>query len=404
MIPFRSRQQVPPEPEILRLCVCEPSDDNWNELRKLVTGAVDWPALASLTRAHGVSALIAPRIESLYAAGAVSSDAVSALRPDSLTATAHAMHMQAKLEALLKTAAAANIPLIVLKGSAIASMLYPKPLLRLSTDIDVLCKEEDYARLYDLLVAGGYSALDDRVLPGACSDLETSFEQHFHAPGTSVLIEVHVDGIKLGVKPVNSVSVWERAVPVQIGSCETLSLSPRDLALMLPVHLHRHGFSRFQWFKDIDLLLRKYGDELDWDQVVEDARREGATSSLWLTFSFLQTMLGTPVPDGLLARLKPGIFTRTAWKMVWPEHDIRSMKGTTRRRLVQFSVSESWRGTIPSLVLMGRRREKLQILFRRLTRRRATREAAAPGTTVSEPVSSSELAREDSGSTGRKVS
>lgn len=350
---------------MLRALVSGPEHSDSETVRSFLNGPFDWDRFVALAEENGASGLIASHISDLNSQGLIPGPVAAHFATRAIGIAAMSMRTTAVVEQIYKIAAPLGIPLIVMKGAAVSHLLYENPSTRFSGDIDLLCKEEDYTRLHDALTSAGFVAEDERQLPGKCSSLETAFEQHFRTPGDGIPIELHVDSIKLGVKPNNADSVWERAIPVNIGKTTALSLSYRDLALMLPVHLHRHGFTRLAWFKDIELLIKNHGHEIDWDLVVSDAEAEGATSSLWLTLGLLRDMLGTDLPEGLVQKLRPSPLTRLGWRLIWPRKRVLALEASTKRRVVQFSVGESWRGTIPSLVLMGRRREKLAILFHR---------------------------------------
>lgn len=379
----KSEKERRPESELLALCIQSDWRKNLPRIGELVKGDIDWPSFAELTRDNRVSGLLAPVFNELEREGVLTAKATEGVKHNAFLATATALHFQSILEDFLSLLEDKDLPVIVLKGLALSHMLYEEPLARPCGDLDILIHPEDYARLHEILVAAGYEALDEKELPKHSSDLETTFEQHFLAPGGGVQIEVHTDSIKLGVKPAGAEAVWDRAVPVKIGNSTALSMCPRDLALMLPIHLHRHGFIRLLWFKDIDLLVRTQGDKIDWDLVIQDARDEGATSSLWLTLTYMQKLLDTPVPEHVLKQTRPKLAMRLMWRMLWTENRVLNLDGITRRRMVQFAVDESWRGTIPSLLLMGRRTEKLKIMFSRLIRRKKKAQVGSTGARIS---------------------
>ncbi len=99
--------------------------------------------------------------------------------------------------------------------------------------------------------------------------------------------------------------------------------------------------------------------------IVAAARAEWAGASLWYTFQFARKMLGTPFPDEVMSELRPSRLIRWALSRICTESNVLNLRSTARRRAVQFSVLESWRGMMPSLLLMGRRREKMAILIHR---------------------------------------
>ena len=114
--------------------------------------------------------------------------------------------------------------------------------------------------------------------------------------------------------------------------------------------------------------MRACDNTLDWDLVVEIARREGVESSVWYGLRLVSTLLGTPAPRPQLRRLCPGPLLRALYGCLWPVSRIADLDGYMRRRGVQFHAAESWRGMLPSLVLMGRRRARARTLVQHVVR------------------------------------
>ena len=135
------------------------------------------------------------------------------------------------------------------------------------------------------------------------------------------------------------------------------------------MHVHKHGFNRLIWLKDLDLLVREYGDLLNWDVVQASARAEGVEGSVWYTLWLAASVLGTPVPAGPLRALSPTLPVRLLYRLVWPPTGVANLHGHMRRRAVQFLAADSWRGMLPNLVLMGRRRARLRAIASAVLRR-----------------------------------
>ena len=148
-----------------------------------------------------------------------------------------------------------------------------------------------------------------------------------------------------------------------------LMLGPEDQLVQLSVHAHKHGFERLIWIKDIDLLLRAYEDRLRWNVVRAVAGREGVASSVWYAVLLARRILGTPVPQAAMAMLTPPSPVRALYSLLWPPGRIAGLKGFSRRRAVQFHAAESWRGMLPSLLLMGRRGTRLRAIVQQMARR-----------------------------------
>jgi hypothetical protein len=142
-----------------------------------------------------------------------------------------------------------------------------------------------------------------------------------------------------------------------------LALGDDDQLVQLCVHVHKHGFERLIWLKDVDLLVRRRAQHIDWERVSAIAHREGAAASVWYALEVAFRLLGTPVPleDWHLA---PSLLERALYRRVWPLERIGSLDARMHRRAVQFDQADSWRGMLPTLLFMGRRRERLSRIAR----------------------------------------
>lgn len=160
---------------------------------------------------------------------------------------------------------------------------------------------------------------------------------------------------------------WARAAPLP-GVPGALMLGLEDQVVQLSVHVNKHGFSRLIWLKDLDLLLRAHGPALDWALVEQQARREGVAASVWYTLELTRALLGCPLPAAV-GRLRPSWAMRGLYRATWPVRRIASLEGFLQRRAVQFFVSESLRGMLPSLVFMGRKGVRARMLALAVLRR-----------------------------------
>jgi len=138
-------------------------------------------------------------------------------------------------------------------------------------------------------------------------------------------------------------------------------LGLEDQVVQLSVHAHKHGFNRLIWFKDLDLLLRQHASQVNWKLVEEVAHKEGVTASVWYALQLTQAVLGTALPP-TAPRLAPRGLVRLLYSAMWPAARVCNLQGLWRRRAVQVYVAESWRGTLPSLVMMGRRGDRVRLI------------------------------------------
>jgi hypothetical protein len=357
-----TRRSPSPEARFVTLCVREPALADAAAVNAAAAAVRDWAAVVAVAERHRATAYVR---QALARTGVtIPQAAEQALSRAAFAALAQAMALEGILPPALDALAAAGVPVLVLKGPVLARTIYAERALRPYADVDLCVPAEHEAAAAAALVACGfqeisYEAEAARQAHAAHVHVDDSAAYHrmFVSSDGRSLLELHADPLQLGVRPTCEAARWQRALPVP-GLPGALMLCPEDQLVQLSVHAHKHGFDRLIWLKDLDLLLRTYGLRFDWDLVVAVARQEGVCASVWYSLELATSLLGTPVPDPVRRRLRPGLVVRALYAAVWPQARIAALQGFMRRRAVQFHAAESWRGLLPSLILMGRRRER----------------------------------------------
>ena len=366
--------RVSAEARFITRCVRAPDDLLPRELHQVAQVVQDWPAVAELAARHGVSGFVRQAV--VRDGVAVPPFVAEGLRNATLAQITHVARLDAALAKILPALQAAAVPTIVLKGPVLSRLVYPDPSLRPYSDIDLTVREPDELRVVETLLATGLV----EVPHGAEVDRLTH-AHHVHGGGAFHRVFMAPDGraaaswwsftsirSRWGSGPTNEAARWMRACSVETLP-GALMLSLEDQVIQLSVHVHKHGFNRLIWLKDLDLLVRSYGDTLDWAAVRAGARAEGVASSVWYTLWLARAVLATPVPPAPLRTLAPSLPVRLLYRLVWPPSGVANLHGHMRRRAVQFLAADSWRGMLPNLVLMGRRgarfRAMLSAVFRR---------------------------------------
>jgi hypothetical protein len=353
------------EARFLLLCTREPEDVDASELRDVVAGIDDWFWTVRTSCRHGLAGLVAAAVarHSLELPEAAS----TLLRETVLEDAARRLSLETRLEEVLADLDSAGVSAIVIKGPSVARTLYSSRRLRPFTDIDLVVTRRDLAIAADVLAGRGYeerSYAAEAARRAHAGDAGSGGDFHlvFVAPDGNTF-ELHAEPLQLGLPPACEAGRWLRSRPLP-GLDNALMLCPEDQLIQLATHVHKHGFSRLIWLKDIDLLCRRF--DLDWDLVAEAAGAEGVRASVWYSLTLARLLLLTPLPRRAEQRLRPSLPERALYRALWPARRIASLQGFMRRRSVQFHAAESWSGMLPSLVVMGRRADRLRALFRGL--------------------------------------
>lgn len=254
------------------------------------------------------------------------------------TETLQNLFLEAELQRVLHAFQEANIAIILFKGPALAYTVYPQPDQRTYHDLDMLIHEDDLPRARDMLADMGYSfyeefrsnVTDDRrrgynfTLKPADSWLEVLIELHTAPHDSDIGMDFDV------------AALWANAQPITVLGEPTLTMHPIDHLLYLCWHYRFHSFSRLLWLYDLVMIIRSGGDHLDWDRLVEQARRQKLATTVYYCLTWCRDLFGVPVPERVREALKPPPLCRLLverFAMRDPASALATQHGYSRRVL-----------------------------------------------------------------------
>lgn len=210
---------------------------------------------------------------------------------DARTLVAAAHRNQRLTLQVLDALSAAGVTPIALKGSVLATRLYPMPLARPATDVDVLVSPTE-------LEAAGAALSKLGLARQADPALADPFEEHHHLAwaGPRGLVEVHFRLISsLGRGLFDDAAIRARARDFTFEGRQVRLLSPEDEFLYLAVHAANHGFLRASWLVDLQLFLTRDGN-LDFETMMARAADAGFRHALLVTLRLLERGLDVQLP------------------------------------------------------------------------------------------------------------
>lgn len=282
--------------KLLRACLCaEGPGDAAGAVQRLAPAKLD--ALVTLAAQEGVAPLLRIALRDMEL------PAQAQQRLDSAywaTAARNTRLLQA-LRAILDLLSGQGIPVIVLKGAALAEPLYGNIALRPMGDLDLLLHREDMPRAVAALGEVGYRPAHAEPRPGAhlAHEIELMLYQ---ASAPDLLVELHwsLFDAALYRERLPMAWFWQTAIEAPVGGapCRVLGHVAQVLHLCGHAMLHHQG-ERLLWTVDVARYLARYGGELDTDLLSDMARR----CHLVLP---LRELLARLAQDGL-ARLPAGL-------------------------------------------------------------------------------------------------
>jgi hypothetical protein len=175
----------------------------------------------------------------------------------------------------------AGIGVLVLKGAALAHVVYPRPGLRVMRDIDILVSASNAERAQTLLGRMGYRApLTADYVPADFKHLPMAQRE---VDGMTITIEVHraLIGKSPFYQPIQITleETWEtlsqKAIPFMVQGVTAYTLGYNDML----THIFRHMFDdvylrhlRLINWADLVSVAEKFVDEIDWTRVAPRIR------------------------------------------------------------------------------------------------------------------------------------
>jgi hypothetical protein len=294
---------LPPEARLLLFSTRAPSLEDDRAISELVAGPMNWRLVGALAEREKLLPVLWNRLHGHT--DAVPPDIADRIHAQAAVTEFRMAMTETVLHDVVKRLAAENIDVMLLKGAALATTVYPSFAARPMGDLDILVQPEQAQRAWQCLVDAGWTA----EFAGG----EEFYEGHHHLVGLTdpnglhLVLEVHRAMLPIpGPFLLDESEVWRDARPVQLGSTTAWVPSDQHLLLHLCVHF---GWSDMLFsglgrtVRDVTALL-EHG-RIDWPGFIELARRTKASTCAYWTLRIARDLSGASVPETALAALRP---------------------------------------------------------------------------------------------------
>jgi hypothetical protein len=202
---------------------------------------------------HGVDALV---WEALVGTGGRGASLRTALEPRIRAAAARDLFVRRDLQNVVAALAAATVPALITKGTALAYTVYPQPWLRPRTDSDLLVRHGDVAAASRVLEACGYTR-SDAISTGELVSHQVAFERT-DAHDVHHVIDLHwkIVNPQVVADALSFDELWRGAQRAPaLGPAARVPSAIGSLALGCVHRLaHHQGHDRLVWLYDLKLL------------------------------------------------------------------------------------------------------------------------------------------------------
>lgn len=218
----------------------------------------------------------------------------------------HASHVEMRLQETLTSFAVVGVPVVLLKGAALATTAYGSWAERPMGDLDVLVAPRDISSAREAALAAGWAEAEE-MYPAH------RYEDHQHLPplldksGTGLSLELHTElcipGHSFGV---STSDLWREGRRLDDLPGAVHVPSPLHSALHLGVHFawsHLMRFGTWRTIRDLSVLATLH--PALWAKIGDAARERRVASCMYWTLRIARDAGGIEVPPSLLAELAP---------------------------------------------------------------------------------------------------
>jgi len=273
----------------------------------------DWTLLVEKAQQEGVSAVLFHNITKHHLEDLIPRESYRNLSNHYYANLKRNMSLIGELREVLATFQQAGIPCIVLKGIALAELVYPNIGMRGMSDVDILVKKEELFTVDEHLSSLGYTSADSTVTKaihnpvGYLASLEyrknaspLNLHVHWHTVNTSVPATMFVEQIDIN-------RLWEHSTVTAVADSHALMLRPEHLIIYLCEHALRvgHSFDRLVLICDIFFSVKAFEKIIDWDFIVEESRRFNLSRFVYYSLAIVKHYTSLDIADGCIAKLRP---------------------------------------------------------------------------------------------------
>ncbi len=212
-----------------------------------------------------------------------------------------------RLRALLRSLAEVGVVPVVLKGCVLGARIYPEPLLRYTSDIDIMVAPDQLQRTRETLASSGWTlqAADDDHYPPAYNHHDT-----WRSPG--MIIELHRWLVtSFGTRWGEPAATMPYTVEAELDGVPLRLLEPELELVFLTLHAANHLAERLSWLLDLKLFCDHHPN-LDWDRFERHAAEAGLLDLCWAALEAAAVATNSAPLRRAADRHRPGRLVRIA--------------------------------------------------------------------------------------------
>ena len=274
------------------------ADSITSELNQLLHRQIGWENVIQIAGGTGVSPLVYHVLDNIVDYNVIPQSVTHKLHQVYQSNAIRNLLLYEELKRIIQAADEKSIPVIVLKGAALALSVYPNIALRTMGDIDLLVHQEHLETMDTIMRRFGYESNRDNIWDE---------NENYHLPKYirhPYQIEIHWNLVPPDISVTLDLSgIWARAQHLQIGNVTALMLAPEDLVIHLCLHVSAHHLFQVRPLRnlcDIAATIHYYRDNINWQQMHQWAKDSQIGGYIALTLILVKEVLDMPIRENII--------------------------------------------------------------------------------------------------------
>ncbi len=319
--PYTEKHWGPYYALLFRATKYRPDDTDREKIRRLIQSGINWEILLNLARCYDVISLLYYCLREPCWKDIIPGVVLASLKDEYAAVCGLNLAYYNELERLLGVLAEQKVEVMLLKGAALAQLLYPDIVLRAFGDVDLLVHPEHLGQIHEIMQPD-YQL--ENPLPAArlmrkCYFHLTykrklapnlSFEFHWNLYSAEDLIDF------------NANRLWQGARYIDISSAKALVPSLENLFLHLCLHFSGHWFLSLKDLWDVEWIVSSPENIIDWEQIMAVVKASGIATRVYYTLYFANKLLGTDIEPHIWQALTPPALTRRLFPLILDEQKL----------------------------------------------------------------------------------
>ncbi len=213
-----------------------------------------------------------------------------------------------ELKQIVHTLTAQHHRFFVHKGIALAAQIYPELQSRpCGSDFDIYIKRQDEGAVIQTLATLGYG-IENKAYERINKKYTGEISLIKRTGTKTYTVDLHVEFAADAWARVTGFDMqdhWQKPAFVDVAGTRIPHLAVKPYLFFLAFHCANHQFDKLITFCDLDLFIRKYAEDIDWEDVVITAKKNRSSKLLFYALKYTQMYLQTPVPQDVFTKLKP---------------------------------------------------------------------------------------------------